>query len=151
MATVAAPSGAGGFVGPEYKQLFRRRLLLDFCQSFRALEANEAAEFSPPNADSIDRAWELFCRLNMRHVIPTRILPSPEGGVALCFSRNGRYADFECFNSGSTMVAMSDRRGKVDVFEIDPIREEEVDHVIFRIGQFLDPSQDSLPLATAHR
>jgi hypothetical protein len=151
MATVAAPSGAGVFVGPEYKQLFRSSLMLDFCQSFRALEASEAAEFLPPNADSIDRAWELFCRLNIRHLIPTRILPSPEGGVALCFSRHGRYADFECFNSGSTMVAMSDRRGKVDVFEIDPSREKDVDDVIFRIGQFLDPSQNALPLATANR
>ncbi len=148
MATVDAIPRGGE---QEYKALFRNRLILDFCQSFKALEVGESENFSAPTEESIESAWELLCRLNIRHVLPTRILPSPEGGVALCFSRNGRYADFECFNAGNTMVAMSDKKGKVRVFAINLTNEKEVDDVILAIGQFLDPIQDALPFATACR
>jgi len=42
-----------------------------------------------------------FIRLGL---IPDAVTPSPEGGIALCFVRNDRYADIECFNSGETLA-----------------------------------------------
>lgn len=37
-------------------------------------------------------------------LIPDVVSPSSEGGVAICFVRNQRYADIECFNSGDTLA-----------------------------------------------
>lgn len=37
-------------------------------------------------------------------LIPDAITPSSEGGVAICFVRNQRYADVECFNSGEVLA-----------------------------------------------
>jgi hypothetical protein len=134
---------------PEYEQLFRSTVMKDFCEHFNSLDEGEYVP--APNEQSIDSAWRLFCRLNLRQLKPTRIMPSPEGGVALCFSRRtGRYADFECFNSGKTMIAMSNGYD-VEVFGIDLGNDEGVDRVIFQIGEFLDSAQDALPLRAVSR
>jgi len=139
-------------MGKEFKQLFRTRLIEDYWQAFSSLEAGEGKCFCPPSEDSMETAFELFCRLTDNQVFPTRVLPSPEGGVGLCFSRNDRYADLECFNSGNTLAAISDRHGKVDVFEVDPLNEKEMDDVIFRIGQFLDSNRsETLPRPASYR
>ena len=37
-------------------------------------------------------------------LIPDAVTPSPEGGIALCFVGNNKYADIECFNSGETLA-----------------------------------------------
>jgi hypothetical protein len=37
-------------------------------------------------------------------LIPDAVSPSAEGGVAICFVRNQKYADIECFNSGDTLA-----------------------------------------------
>jgi hypothetical protein len=37
-------------------------------------------------------------------LIPDAIAPSPEGGVAVCFIRDRKYADIECFNSGDILA-----------------------------------------------
>jgi|GraSoiStandDraft_38_1057308.scaffolds.fasta_scaffold217848_1 hypothetical protein len=150
MAAAEAPP-LGVYMGKEFK-LFRQSLLGDYCHAFSSLPINERDCFSPPSDASIEVAWELFCRLNLRHEPPTKVLPSPEGGVGLCFCRNGKYADFECFNSGIILVAMSDRHGKIDVFEVDLHKEAEVDDVISRIGHFLGrQAGDALPLAASCR
>lgn len=150
MATVEAPP-IGVSMEQECKQLFRNRVMGRYCDAFNSLDMDEGSDFSAPTEESIDRAWKLYCQLNIRNVLPTKILPSPEGGVGICFCINGRYADFECFNTGETLVGMSDRRGKIEVFAVDPRNEKEVDDVISRIGQFLRPVQDALPLAASCR
>lgn len=37
-------------------------------------------------------------------LIPDAIVPSAEGGIAICFVRNQKYADIECFNSGDILA-----------------------------------------------
>lgn len=150
MATVEAARPIAVNVGvPEYEQLFRGTVMKDFCEYFNSLDEDEYVP--APNEQSMDSAWRLFCRLSLRQLRPTRIMPSPEGGVALCFSRRtGRYADFECFNSGQTMIAMSNGYD-VEVFGVDLGNDEGVDRVIFQIREFLDSAQDALPLRTACR
>jgi hypothetical protein len=37
-------------------------------------------------------------------LIPDAITPSPEGGIAIYFTRNQKYADIECFNSGDVFA-----------------------------------------------
>jgi hypothetical protein len=36
-------------------------------------------------------------------LVPDAIVPSAEGGVALCFLRNQKYVDIECLNSGEVL------------------------------------------------
>ena len=47
-----------------------------------------------------------------------RIVASAEGGVALVFSRAGRYADIECFNTGEILAGMSAGAGSPEVWAI---------------------------------
>jgi|SRR5579859_1516480 len=37
-------------------------------------------------------------------LVPDAITPSPEGGIAICFMRNQKYADIECLNSGEILA-----------------------------------------------
>jgi hypothetical protein len=37
-------------------------------------------------------------------LVPDAITPSAEGGIAICFVRNEKYADIECFNSGDILA-----------------------------------------------
>jgi hypothetical protein len=37
-------------------------------------------------------------------LVPDAIVPSAEGGVAVCFLRNQKYADIECLNSGEVLA-----------------------------------------------
>jgi len=36
-------------------------------------------------------------------LVPDAIVPSAEGGVAVCFLRNQKYVDIECLNSGEVL------------------------------------------------
>lgn len=37
-------------------------------------------------------------------LIPDAVTASPEGGIAICFMRNQKYADVECLNSGEILA-----------------------------------------------
>jgi hypothetical protein len=37
-------------------------------------------------------------------LVPDAIVPSAEGGVAVCFLRNQKYVDIECLNSGEVLA-----------------------------------------------
>jgi hypothetical protein len=57
-----------------------------------------------PSAAAISSALEvgfLFIKLGLT---PDVTVPSSEGGIALCFMRNNKYADVEFFNSGSIIA-----------------------------------------------
>jgi len=37
-------------------------------------------------------------------LVPDAVTASPEGGIAMCFMRNQKYADIECLNSGEILA-----------------------------------------------
>lgn len=57
-----------------------------------------------PSAASISSALEVAAAFIKLGLIPDVTVPSSEGGVALCFIRNKKYADVEFFNSGSIIA-----------------------------------------------
>ena len=98
---------------------------------------DDRARSEPPDDRSIDSALAVMSRLNLKCFTPSRIIPSAEGGVGLCFALNGKYADFECFNDGAVLAAITDRRDLVEVFEVNPASHQEIDHAISRMQHFL--------------
>ena len=72
-----------------------------------------------PNAEAVDNARALLARLQLNNLVPTRLLPVADGGIGIYFrADNGRYADFECPNSGKISVLTSDGQGRIDVREV---------------------------------
>jgi hypothetical protein len=56
-----------------------------------------------PNGRSIANAIRVLNLLESLNLDPTKILPSAEGGVGICFVREDRYADIECSNEGEVL------------------------------------------------
>jgi len=56
-----------------------------------------------PNESSVANAIRVLNLLETLNLDPTRILPSAEGGVGICFVRGDRYADIECSNEGEVL------------------------------------------------
>ncbi len=56
-----------------------------------------------PNGRSIANAIRVLNLVESLNLDPTRILPSAEGGVGICFVREDRYADIECSNEGEVL------------------------------------------------
>jgi hypothetical protein len=57
-----------------------------------------------PSAASLAAASDIARAFVDFGLIPDAIAPSAEGGVAICFVRNEKYADIECFNSGEILA-----------------------------------------------
>lgn len=86
-----------------------RRVLgrLELSQRMRQLASNsgwESREIERPSTRAIARATEFGETFINFGLVPDAIVPSSEGGVAICFMRNGRYADVEVMNSGEVLA-----------------------------------------------
>ena len=53
-------------------------------------------------------------------LIPDAVSPSTEGGVAICFVRNQKYADIECLNSGETLAVRYTSVENPKAWELQP-------------------------------
>jgi hypothetical protein len=70
-----------------------------------ALRANwDTYGSEPPSAKAVAAAAAIAKAFIEFGLIPDAVGPSAEGGVAICFVRNQKYADIECFNSGETLA-----------------------------------------------
>jgi len=56
-----------------------------------------------PNGTSVANAILVLNLLESLNFDPTRILPSAEGGIGICFVQGDRYADIECSNEGEVL------------------------------------------------
>jgi hypothetical protein len=74
-------------------------------QQLSALRANwDTYGSEPPSRESLTAAGAIAKAFINFGLIPDAVGPSAEGGVAICFVRNRKYADIECFNSGETLA-----------------------------------------------
>jgi hypothetical protein len=89
----------------------------------------------PPAEDALQRAHEVIEALDAMRFRPDRVAASAEGGVAIAFVREGRYADVECFNSGEMLAVISDGRGRPEVWEVAP---DELGRTLNRIRDHID-------------
>ena len=73
-----------------------------------------------PNDEAIALAAQVLERLENDMVVPSRVVATAEGGVAICFVKGDAYADVECFNDGVILGATTNGRDRPVVWEIEP-------------------------------
>jgi hypothetical protein len=71
----------------------------------------------PPTSEAISHATSVLAALGV--VRPERVTASAEGGVAMTFRREHRFASIETLNSGEIIVLESDGNGNPHAREID--------------------------------
>jgi hypothetical protein len=91
----------------------------------------------PPNDEARVIAKSLLVCTYASGLEPTVVTASSDSGIAICFKKNGVYADLECFNSGEIASAAIDRQGKAYTWEIDQ-EQQSIIKAIDRIKQFLN-------------
>jgi hypothetical protein len=82
-------------------------------------EANWNSYNAPtPTVEAIEDARRILAVLRIRLLMPSRVLPSADGGVSLIFSsdKNSR-AVIECLNDRQCLLVLYDLNGNVDTFE----------------------------------
>lgn len=92
-----------------------------------------------PHEKAIACASEILQKLEDDMVLPSRVVASAEGGVAICFMNGGSYADIECFNDGTILGVVSNEHDRPDVWEIEP-NAGSIARASARIRQFLNSS-----------
>jgi len=70
-------------------------------RSLAALRSNWDSYGAPtPNTTAIENAARILEHMTLSDLALARIVPSAEGGVGFCFSKDDRYADIESSNEG---------------------------------------------------
>lgn len=103
---------AGGSLVAALRDLDRLRVLGDDYNGYGTAQPNGVAVF---------HAARITIDLHLAGLVPERVAPSAEGGVALVlFSSNRqRYAAIECFNAGDCGLLLHDlSTGAHEVFEV---------------------------------
>jgi len=75
--------------------------------------------------------------LRLMELLPTRVVASAEGGVAVCFVNGDKYADVECLNTGSILGVISNRHHRPLVWEVE-CSSRGIAQAVIRIREFLD-------------
>lgn len=73
-----------------------------------------------PSKNAVASAKNLAKTFISFGLIPDAVTPSAEGGVAICFVKNQKYADIECFNSGETLGVRYSSQDNPKVWAVEP-------------------------------
>ena len=74
----------------------------------RDLPANwDSYGAEPPNDVAVSALRRILLQVSQVGLEPTKIVPSSEGGAAVCFVRADKYADVECFNNCDVLAVTS--------------------------------------------
>jgi hypothetical protein len=120
-----------GFVAVPPERVWNLWLALE---NLRSLPSNwDSYGAEPPDERSLSSAGFLLSRFAATECMPSRLIPSAEGGVALVFEEPGKYADIECFNDGDIVAAICPDRTEPFIWEVLDGYEEEA---ISRIDSF---------------
>lgn len=95
---------------------FEHFLKLAQLQTRRDLWPDDA---EPPSYTAILYAQTVLAELSLDRLVPSSVVASAEGGVAVCFVKGNNYSDIECLNNGSILGVTSNRRERPTVWEID--------------------------------
>ena len=110
----------------------------------------DGADAPASNAQAL--AFVMLQQLQADQIVPTRIVASAEGGIAICFVSDDKYADVEFLNSGEILGVVSNRRDQPTVWSIDQ-SSRELTGAAIRISHFLHaPSaNEDAPKRSRHR
>ena len=75
-------------------------------------------DFPKPNAVALWLADQVLEFAADAEILPTRLRPSPDGGVILAFRKGDLYAKIEVFNDGEVYVALSGYEGTPRVWPV---------------------------------
>lgn len=89
-----------------------------------------------PNQIAFDMAKKILDLSIAKNFISMRIAPSVEGGIALGYKNEDRYADFECFNDGDIVVMFMDKDKIYSIFEVKD--DLEIEQAIKQISIFIE-------------
>jgi hypothetical protein len=78
-----------------------------------------------PDETALSCAEIVLSKFREYSIVPSSIVASTEGGVAICFVNGDKYADIECLNSGAILGVSSNRRDIPVAWEVEP-----TDHAI---------------------
>lgn len=89
-----------------------------------------------PNGRATYGASLVLSEMSYLDLAPASILPSVEGGIGITFRRNGKYADIECFNTGSIFAIQSDGNDLLSAWKVSP---GEIREALTKIRDYLNP------------
>jgi len=89
----------------------------------------DSYEAEPPNATARECAAQILGILRTSNLPPTRVVPSSEGGVGICFVNGEAYADIESLNSGELLAVMYTGTEEPHVWEITQNEESIIEAV----------------------
>lgn len=72
-----------------------------------------------PSLETISNAIDLLVRMEQISFLPSDVLASSEGGVALSFKSATRYADIELLNSGEVLAVIAEGSQQPVVWEVE--------------------------------
>lgn len=113
-------------------------------EKFRQLESLsglvkgwDGYQAEPPSATALENARSLLEALSGMEVVPERVGPSADGGVALILSTHPPYRAIECFNDGEIVASLSDRAFRHEAWETG-LSPSALRATLERLGSFPD-------------
>jgi hypothetical protein len=95
------------------------RALFAAALKLRELPTNWDGYGAPtPNATAAAFAKVILEECLAKNFVPSAVVPSSEGGIAVTFRRGVRYADIECFNEGDLFAAFDSGEGVPTVWPV---------------------------------
>lgn len=95
--------------------------------------ANPRSDAEPIEARAVEMSRAVYGVFMLVDLIPSKIAPVSDGGLALCFYQGTKYADVECYNDGAIVATMSPHQGATPmVWEVDDLAD-----AVNRIATFL--------------
>jgi len=97
---------------------------------------------TPPSDISRNAAGRLLQMLEEKFLVPSRIVATAEGGIAISFVDGEKYADIESTNVGLILGVVSNRKsgtGGASAWEIDP-SPAGISEAFDRVQNFFHPS-----------
>jgi hypothetical protein len=112
----------------------RIAVLWETVDDMRRLQADwNGYNSDPPNEFARDLAKQILLSTT-NILVPTRVAPSAQGGVGICFYGRNKYADIECLNTGEILATLSDGVGRPEVWDVKPVESRKA---LERIGQYI--------------
>jgi hypothetical protein len=73
-----------------------------------------------PSQSALTLGYVVLRQFLHNNFLPTRVVASAEGGIAICFVCGDKYSDVECFNTGTVLGVVTNRRNRPNAWEIQP-------------------------------
>jgi hypothetical protein len=110
-------------VARDYEKFWNERQFKTLRASLGELESLQANwntyGAAAPSAEAVKRASAALTIIQNAGYQPSMIVPSGEGGVAICFTSVSSYADIEFLNSGETLAVAYQNNEEPEVWPLD--------------------------------